>query len=505
MHLQIEIDGAPAQEPCTAVLRAADGTEVRGLEEVTAAPGKYELRVICPRGSDRLAMAEPISLAAGAKIAKRLKLTSTRIRARASRDGARVKGVVLVYPRGGDLSGVPLLEGATDRKLLLASGRYDLVVRTDTPRASERAQVRLADFKASGAAIRDVEVDLSDGSLEVSLTENGKAAVGTFRVLLAQGNEGIASGESGTKQMLRPGLYTVETTLSSSADFAKKRSNVWVEPKKTARITERFTSGRLTVGVFREGQPIDAVVHLLLPGAAEFFNYFSAPGTASLSPGHYDVLVDAKVDLPGASALRRPRVSVAAGKENKIVFDLSPARLEVRVTRSGKPVELAEIRVLNAGGGAEAAKAEADGSYRLWPGRYEIVARLPEGDEARDGPFEMGFGERAVRRIDFARGAIIAHVVRGSAVAEDGEVFVFRPGAPRPVAQGRSGARLEISPGTYDVKVTAGSVTEWRQGVRVKEGASLRLDFQVGAGDAGALPEGDLAPWKGDLPEGDAP
>ena len=59
----------------------------------------------------------------------------------------------------------------------------------------------------------------------------------------------------------------------------------------------------------------------------------------------------------------------------------------------------ADVRAVLAGGDEEAAKPQTDGSFRLWPGRYELVVKLADGDQMRDGPFQPEpFGPRAKKR-----------------------------------------------------------------------------------------------------------
>lgn len=223
----------------------------------------------------------------------------------------------------------------------------------------------------------------------------------------------------------------------------------------------------------------------------------------SLSPGAYDVLVKPKGGVP-VEVMRRPRIAVAKGRENKIFFDLTAAKLAVKVVRAGRAVVDADVRVVEAGGGAEAAKPEPDGTFRVWPGRYEVVARLPSGDEARSAPFEAGFGEKLDKVVEFLRGSLVVRALRGKTVAEDAEVSVFKKGAQKPVAQGRAGAILELPPGVYDVKVAAGAQTVWREAVRVKENAQQKLDVELAAGGKGeALPDGDMAPPPEALPDGE--
>jgi hypothetical protein len=204
---------------------------------------------------------------------------------------------------------------------------------------------------------------------------------------------------------------------------------VWVEPGKQVAVSESFETGTLTVSATRDNKAHEAIVRIALPGAADFFTYFTAPGSAVLSPGKYDVLIEPG----GADKLRsekRRNVEVSKKKDKKIGFDLTAARLTVRVQREHKPVDPAELAVREAGGG-ETAKPQADGSYEIWPGRYEILVKLPDGSEITDGPFELGYGERATRVVEFTTGTLTVTPLRGKSIAAEAEVFVYRPGPRR--------------------------------------------------------------------------
>lgn len=415
-----------------------------------------------------------------------------KLRVSVRRGDSLVPAKVIVLTAKSAVDAPPVATGPANQRFELAAGTYDLLVQAEAQAGAEAPWVRVPAVKLGGA-LKEVAVDLADGKLEVALSDNGKKAEGSVRVFRAGSKTVVQQAEAGAPITLVPGPYRVEVVLSGASDYPARSSELWIEPRKTAKLSEKFETGRLTVGVFRDRQPVEAVVQLALPGATDFFNYFSAPGTVSLSPGSYDVLVKPKGGVP-VEVLKRPRVVVSKGKDNKIFFDLTPAQLVVKVLRAGKAIGDAEVRAVQPGGGEEVARPEADGSFKLWPGRYELAVKLPDGEELRDGPFEVGFGEKLSRTVEFSRVRLSVHATRGGAAADEAEVFVFKPGAQKPLAQGRSGAILELPPGAYDVKITAGPETVWREGVKLKEGDKLlRLDVALAAKSSGAepLPEGE--------------
>jgi hypothetical protein len=428
---------------------------------------------------------------------------TARLRVAVKRGGQMIPASVQLYPPKAPAEALPSRVEPANQKFNLAPGLYDLRVEIPVPDSKDKAIVRVVGVKLTGTELKEVPVELADGQLDVAVFDNGRKAEGSLKVVRLGSTAVVSQGPTGAPVTLLPGPYKVEVVLSGASDYPARTSEVWIEPKKTTKLAEKFDTGQLTVGVFRDGQPVEALVQLALPGAPDFFNYFSAPGSVSLSPGAYDVLVKPKGGVP-VEVLRRPRIAVAKGRENKIFFDLTAAKLAVKVVRAGRAVMDADVRVVEAGGGAEAAKPEPDGTFRVWPGRYEVVARLPSGDEARSAPFEAGFGEKLDKVVEFLRGSLVVRALRGKTVAEDAEVSVFKKGAQKPVAQGRAGAILELPPGVYDVKVAAGAQTVWREAVRVKENAQQKLDVELAAGGKGeALPDGDMAPPPEALPDGE--
>ena len=49
------------------------------------------------------------------------------------------------------------------------------------------------------------------------------------------------------------------------------------------------------------------------------------------------------------------------------------------------------------------------------------------------------------------------YVTENKMKATEAEVFVYRRGAKTPVARSRSHAKIELAPGSYDIKIVAGN------------------------------------------------
>lgn len=155
-------------------------------------------------------------------------------------------------------------------------------------------------------------------------------------------------------------------------------------------------------------------------------------------------------------------------------------------------------------GGGEAIPPEADGKWRLWPGNYEVTAELEDGTQQIDGPFSVKLREKIDRTVKFERAFLTVRAHRGKTVADDAEIFVYRQGASAPAAKGKPGAKLEVPPGVYDVKVVSGTDVVWQKDVKLKKTQFVDVLLPKRADVGDDLPEGDLQPPGDDLPEGDS-
>lgn len=490
----------------TCTFAATQGGET--LESATGAPlsvapGTYHLRVECSLGEHTLVPpVAPVTVGPGKTVRPRVEVAPGRVRVEARRGGVMLGAKVSLFPPGGDLTLAPLASFPANQKATVARGKYDVLVVLDDAR-HPRAEAVSAGVSIGGDRVAIVAADLSDGGLIVAATLNGKRTSATVRAFPPGALRDVGTVEAHDELRLPAGRYVVTTEARDTADFATKKRELWIRAGQISRITETFEAGTLSASVTRDGQPVEATVLVALPGAKDYFNHFAAPGTVTLTPGAYDVSISSR-SLGPLPPPARPGVAVARGKHVALGFDLSQASLHVKVVKGGKAID-AEVIVRAAGGGEVVGPPDpVRGAYRLWPGRYEVVARLGEADEVLDGPFEVKLGEVHTRTVSVVRVTLIVTANRGTNAADDAEVLVFRPGASKPTARGRSGSRLELSPGIYDVKVVAGSDVVWKEGVRVKQAQALQVALPTT--DKGEpLPEGELPPPSEDLPEGEAP
>ncbi len=496
MEPNVRWDGGDAS---TCTFGVLGGPAAKSINEPLTVPqGKVRIVVHC--GDNPVLTPPPVTIKAkaGRTFKPKFKVQRAKLRVMTRRGGAMLPGEARFYEVGRADIDPPLAEHATNSTAKLAVGRYDVRIRLASSKG--RSEILHTKLRVKAGRNPDLAVDLSNGSLSAAATENGRKAQATVRVLFGGTRKKAIMGETGEELSLSAGQYDVVVELRTAANFATKTPKIWVPPNKNTKVKASFKPGTLRVKVIQDGKPLNAVVRLSLPLAADFFNFFEAPGPAVLSPGRYSVTIEAE----GAKALGRVKkgdLIVKAGRTTKVSFDLSQATLRASITKNGRATAgIVEVR--EPGGGKLVARIAKLG-VRLWPGRYELVAKLPDGSEKIDGPFEVKLGEKIHRKIAFRRASLRVMAHRGPAPETAAQVLVYKPGAAKPLLKGRHGQEFELAEGTYDIKVIAGADTVWSQGVVVKAKKKLNVSLPELA-DADALPEGETPAEDFELPDGDA-
>lgn len=492
----LRLDGAPAEGRCGFAARVgAVASDSPDGEPIELLPGEYELRPRCQRGEWVLSPAPlQVKIEEGKTAAPRIDVRVARVRIEARRNGIMQAAKAALFTPGQKLEGEPAAIVPANQTVLVAAGRYDVLVTLEDP--ALRAEALAPNAKLEGPTLAVVPTNLSDGGLIVRATNNGRPARAGVRAFRPGASRDVGLVEAGQELRLPAGRYEVATELEEAADFATQRRTLWVAAGKVEQLTERFSTGQLAVQVTKDGQQVGAMVQLQRAGSGEHLNHFSAPGTVTLTPGSYDLSVETPAAGP-LGAISRDAVKIGAGRLTKESIDLTPATVTAKAVENGRPVEAALI--LRAPGGGDAIPPESPGRWRVWPGRYELVAQLEDGTELLDGPFAAELGQRLERVARFERVSLVVVARRGKTLAE-AEVLVFRPGAAKPVARGDSGAALLVAPGTYDVKVVAGGDVGWSQNLKLKKAERIEVALPEVASED--LPEGDPGAPE-ELPEGD--
>lgn len=497
---KIRVQGSPRDNCALVATRVERGLKgakpFTGIGAVIVPVGPYRVRVECEGEPKLVGVLEKVVVIKDQTTSPSLHLEPARVRARAERNGSMISGEVRLYRPKADEDEAALYTFPANQSVEVAAGRYDLIV---SGQADDRIVIEavLEGTTLPKGKLTAFTADLSDGQLVASAQENGRPAEAVIKVSRPSDTKRDLRVEAGRVLDLPPGRYVVETTLASTANFATKRQTVWVRSKKKTSVSERFETGRLSVSV--EGEAPEVIARVGLPGADDDFTYFAVPDSVVLSPGEYRLRVEAKID--GPVKVQETRVSVAKGKESKHRARFLPGKLVVEVKRGGRRVEIQSISVRLAGGGKDAGQPNFDGEYVLWPGRYEIVATLANGDVLSDGPFEVQWGQKLQRTLEVSHGTLTVSAVRSGAVVAGAKIQVFKPGAAKAAAELSGEGTVALSPGVYDLKVADGPSTKWQPGVRVHErkNTEVRLELEAVAPSAAdpAMPTGD------DLPEGE--
>ena len=467
-----------------------------GIGSLVAPPGEYRLRIVCEGSPKLVGVVERVSITADKTVSPSINLESARIRLRAERNGSMVNAEVRLYRPKPDEDEPPLYTFSANQSAEVSAGRYDLIV-TGKAEGSVVIEAALEGTSLPKSKLTAFTADMSDGQLVVTAKENGKPAEAVIKVLPRNEKKRSIRLDAGQVIDLPPGRYVIETTLASTADFATKRQEVWVRSKKKTAAAESFETGTLQVSA--EGDKLEAVAKLGLPGAAEDFGHFRLPGSVVLSPGEYRVRIEAAIDSPVKT--QEARVTVHKGRQTKHSAKFVPGRLVVEVKRAGRSVEIQSINVRAAGGGKDAGQPNFDGEYMLWPGRYEIIAKLANGDVLSDGPFDIQWGQRLLRTLEVTHGMLSVKAMRGGAVVGSTKILIFKPGAAKATAELQGEGSVALSPGTYDLKLIDGPRIKWHPAVRVHERKNTELSVEIEAvGPAEGAPE---LPPGDELPEGE--
>ena len=478
------------------------GTDAPEAEPVKLPPGRYRVQVTCTfDGTPVTAPAVTVTVKAGRAARPSITVKPARLRIMATRGGERVSARVEVFPQSKGPKTTPVAEGNANAKFLVAEGRYDLrITKTSEPAG---AYGWLRGIRVRGPGVTERRFDLADGKVLIGVKLNGKKAGASIRLYSEDGEDEVGEAEPYRAFALPPGRYQAKVSLLESADVSLRVLRFEIAPKKTSKHTVDFTLGTMKVTVRGDRAPLAAQVYVLVPGAQEPFTHFDAPGEVSIRPGTYEVRIEPRKKLP-FPAPRRGEVEIRARRTTRVAFDITQATLQARLRKNGRSVVANDIRVVRAGSDEEVGRALPDGRFRLWPGRYEIVAELASGEEVRDGPFEVELGQTVSRTLEITRGVLTVDAFRGTAVAGEAMVNVYRPGAKVPLTTARAGAKIELRPGTFDVKVVAKHEWRWHEGVRIKDGKTTRLEVRFRPRTEAKLPDGEQDPLNDELPEGDA-
>lgn len=466
------------------------GTEGEPLEVVA---GAWQLVLACPDvvGETVLVPGGRVRVKAGATARPKVKAEAAALKVDARRAGERAP--VRVELRLPEVD-VAVGEIEAHRSAWVGKGDWTFRVRLDdeagTPAATD---VRVKRWK-KGRALNVVEADLSDATVRVRALLFGKPAEAAVEATRLADGYSTPMLDARAPLSLPPGRHRLTIKLAEAADFATEVEEIEVRPGESKTVNAKFTGGWLDVALTRDGAPLKVAVQLARPGAGRAFNYVQAPGKVLLAPGDYRLWVEGEAAGPsGKIELENARVRLKKTTEVRADLSMGEVRAEVEGVSDYRSLEL------RAAGGGAPVPAHGVGSFRVWPGRYELVLTLLDGAERIDGPFEVGLAETVTRAIEVERIRVRFEVADARALVAGGQVDIYRSGAAEPLATAKTGEEVPLSPGTYDLKARSGDGrSQWERGRRLRGGETVRILLpSAPKPPPDDLPEGD------ELPEGD--
>lgn len=219
-------------------------------------------------------------------------------------------------------------EDTNPRRVPLADGKYKASVRAV---GIKGAATHTFEFEIVDGSLVEREFDYSTGELSVGVTRNGELSDAVYRVRLPETGEEVAGGRTYTGEQRNPakvrivaGTYDVWLrSVEMSGQVEAELGPVTVEPRGSAAVAYDFTSGTLKVGAARDGELVDATLHVrsLATGKAvgqgrTYTRASSNPKTFVLEPGEYEVQVK---EIRGET--RKITVSVAKGETVERMVD----------------------------------------------------------------------------------------------------------------------------------------------------------------------------------------
>ena len=181
-----------------------------------------------------------------------------------------------------------------------------------------------------GGLVEEV-ADFSTGELSIGVTRNGELSDAVFRVSLPGGGAEVAGGRTYTGESSNPakvritaGTYEVGVgSVEISGRPLAELGTVTVEPGGSVAVSHAWESGTLKVGAARDGELVDATLHLksvetgkAVAQGRTYTSPSSNPKTFVLLPGTYEVSVK---EIRGET--RAIEVTLAAGETVERMVD----------------------------------------------------------------------------------------------------------------------------------------------------------------------------------------
>ena len=252
--------------------------------------------------------------------------------------GTKTAGTVVVY----DDNNAEIARGADRKALAVNAGTVRIVGLVDrgagrTVRGETRATIK-------GGARAEVTIDVADGELLVTVTENGRSQKALIGLRIPGETARFQELVPGEVAAVPSGTWDVVTQLGDTHDFREQvTQGVVVTPRKRTTRAINHATGTVTL---KTSPATGVLIELFQPDAAAPFNQLD-PGTAArLSPGRY--VIKATDESRTLDDGTRPTVTVnhqvSGGSNGSLTLTPVVATVDVEV-RVGKAPRALPVRV----------------------------------------------------------------------------------------------------------------------------------------------------------------
>lgn len=441
------------EAPCR--LEARRGAETIASGEGTSlevAPGPALVVVSCDakEGTVRRSLRLDVKKGQTVKVA----LTPGTLVAVLDKDGTKTAGRVVVF----DDNDVEVATGADQAALLVDAGRKRVVGLID--RGGNRPLQGETALTVKAATKQDIVIDVADGELVVTVTENGRPAKAVIALRAPGETKPLMELPAGEVTGVPAGTWELVTQLSETHDFKEliTRGIVVLARKKTTRAVNHTTG---TVKILTT-PPNGVLVELFRPDEIQPFNQLDPGTSARLTPGRYTV----KATLEGRTLDdgSRPTMTTTATVGGNSTLNLNPVVADVDVVvMFGKTSRALPVSLTVPGAAKPFIVKDADAAgaatFAISPQKVEVSARL----DTAHGPLEQKKlvdvrGGKNKLVLTFDRGSVVHQVQDAGAAAIATVRYTPKPtkkgAAPgEPLVTVKAGETAWLPPGVYLIEV----------------------------------------------------
>jgi hypothetical protein len=393
-----------------------------------------------------------------------------------------------------DVEGHELARSKERAVTLLPAGKVRVVAKVDDAKAGRPV---LGNTEATVVAQRksEVIVDTTDGTLTLSLTDNGKKADGVGWLRLPGDATHLVELRAGEAASVPPGSYELVTQLQDAHDFHEVvTKNVAIKPAQKIARTVNHTTASVSVSVSVDGKPApkDARIDIELyqPGAPQPFNTVALGDKLKLKPGALEIAAVRKEPKLDDDTVLSQRKTVKVGGGAAASFDLRAATLDVTTSVGKKPRAL-DVALRPPGNDATRTlaqkKTDENGKVRfvLAPQTVVVNATLKaaQGEVTTQKQLALKGGSTMGLALDLDVGTALVQVfAKGTSVpAEVRFLEIDKAGtvASEPMLALPAGQEAILPPGTYALVIKRKGKETRSEPIKVSAGALVERTVEV--------------------------